>query len=328
MMSQLTQLQLEAESPLANLRVVSVADRHNPDFDISDPAALDAFLASQQTHFWFASRNDAIAQHMHRLGLTPPDRILEVGCGTGTVLAELLERGFRADGIDMHLELAHRAAQNCPRATVYCLDFVKEHAAMCDADYDAVGLFDVLEHIEDPTPFLRRCADLTADAGLIIGTVPALSMLWSVVDKLSGHYRRYDRGLMRRHLEAAGLELVRASYFFQTLLVPTWLHRKRIEAANLGTDVDRAKVAHQNIRVPARPLNTVLGALCSLERSVGRVIPLGRVPGASLFFAARKKKRKPRRDSAAPTIPLQVHVPITLSAAVCSAYWAISLRDP
>lgn len=290
MMSQLTPVVPEAASRYANLQIVSVADRHNPDYDISDPAALDAFLASQRSHFWFTSRNEAIVQHMRSLGLAPPARILEVGCGTGMILAHLLERGFRADGLDMHLQLAQKAAQHCPQAVVYCLDFVRDHAEMRDSNYDAVGLFDVLEHIEEPIPFLRRCADLTGQAGLVFGTVPALSMLWSVVDELSGHYRRYDRTLMRRHLETAGLEVVRTSYFFQALVIPTWLHRKRIEAANGDADVDRTRVTHQNIRVPAWPINVAFRALCSLERAAGRVIPLGRVPGASLFFAARKRK--------------------------------------
>ena len=287
-MNPAAQLTLSPESQLANLKVLSIADEANPDFNISDKAALEVLLEGQERHFWFTSRNAAIVQFLRFVGLAPPGRILEVGCGTGTVLAHLIEHGYQADGVEMHYQLARQAAGNCPRSILHCMDFLRDDTAVFDGRYHAVGLFDVLEHVAEPTLFLRRCAEVTDTGGLVVGTVPALGALWSVVDELSGHYRRYDRGTMRRELEAGGLEVVRISYFFQTLLIPTWLHRKQIEAKHGDTDVDRAKVAHENIRVPTRPINASFRALCALERFAGRVISLGRIPGASLFFAARK----------------------------------------
>ncbi len=154
---------------------------------------------------------------MRSVGFVPPRSILDVGCGTGTVLAHLVEQGFQADGVEMHYQLARQAAENCPRSILYCMDFLRDDDAIFDACYQAVGLFEVLEHVAEPTPFLRRCAEATEDGGLVMGTVPAFGALWSVVDELSGHYRRYDRGSMRLELEAGGLEVVRISYFFQTL---------------------------------------------------------------------------------------------------------------
>lgn len=287
-MNPAAQLTLKPESRFANLKVLSIANEANPDFNISDAPALDAFLRSQKRHFWFASRNAAIIQLLRFVGFVPPRRILEVGCGTGTVLAHLIEHGYQADGVEMHYQLARQAAENCPRSIVHCMDFLRDDDAVFDGRYQAVGLFDVLEHVAEPAPFLRRCAEVTDTGGLVVGTVPALGALWSVVDELSGHYRRYDRGMMRRELEAGGLEVVRISYFFQTLLIPTWLHRKQIEAKHGDTDVDRTEVTHENIRVPVGPINAAFRALCALERFAGHVIPLGGIPGASLFFAARK----------------------------------------
>ncbi len=281
-------LALSPESRFANLKVLSISDEANPDFNISDVPALDALLRSQKRHFWFTSRNAAIVQLLRSVGFIPPRRILEVGCGTGTVLAHLVEQGYQADGVEMHYQLARQAAENCPRSILHCMDFLRDDDAVFDGRYQAVGLFDVLEHVAEPTPFLRRCAEATDCGGLVVGTVPALGALWSVVDEFSGHYRRYNRNTMRRELEAGGLEVLRISYFFQTLLIPTWLHRKQIEAKNGDSDVDRTKVMHENIRVPARPINAAFRALCALERCAGRAISLGRIPGASLFFAARK----------------------------------------
>lgn len=287
-MNPAAQLTLSPESQLANLTVLSIADEGNPDFNISDKPALEEFLEGQKRHFWFTSRNAAIVQFLHSVGFVPPRRILEVGCGTGTVLAHLNKQGYQADGVEMHYQLARQAAENCPQSMLHCMDFLHDDDGVLDGRYHAVGLFDVLEHIAEPSPFLRRCAEVAGADGLVVGTVPALGALWSVVDELGGHYRRYDRGMMRRELEAGGLEVVRISYFFQTLLIPTWLHRKQIEAKHGGTDVDRVKVTHENIRTPARPINAAFRALCALERFAAGVIPIGGIPGASLFFAARK----------------------------------------
>ena len=54
-MNPTAQLTLGPESRLANLKVLSIADETNPDFNISDGPALDTFLQSQKRHFWFAS---------------------------------------------------------------------------------------------------------------------------------------------------------------------------------------------------------------------------------------------------------------------------------
>ncbi len=56
-MNPAAQLAISPESPFANLKVFSISDEANPDFNISDVQALDALLQSQKRHFWFTSRN-------------------------------------------------------------------------------------------------------------------------------------------------------------------------------------------------------------------------------------------------------------------------------
>lgn len=269
-----------------NLVLINPTEEACPDFDISDASVRENLYHSQPRHFWFASRNAVIVQMMQRAGLAPPARFLEVGCGTGTVLAHLVSCGYQAEGVDMHYELSRRAATHCPQARIYCLDVMKADYGALKRGYHGLGLFDVLEHIADTAPFLSRCADLVAEGGMIVGTVPALQSLWSTFDR--GHYRRYYRDTLGQELEAAGLRPVLISYFFQTLVPPIWVQRKRIGHARTEGSAEWPLAAEQALKVPPWPINTAFRAACFVERALSRLLPLGHLPGASLFFAARR----------------------------------------
>jgi hypothetical protein len=56
---------------------------------------------------------------------------------------------------------------------------------------DAVALFDVIEHIADDGEVLRDVRDSLSDEGYLYVTVPSSPLLWSNVDVMAGHYRRY-----------------------------------------------------------------------------------------------------------------------------------------
>jgi 2-polyprenyl-3-methyl-5-hydroxy-6-metoxy-1,4-benzoquinol methylase len=45
---------------------------------------------------------------------------------------------------------------------------------MDESDFDAVGLFDVIEHLDDPGSALRLALRLAKLGGFVVGTVPAL----------------------------------------------------------------------------------------------------------------------------------------------------------
>jgi SAM-dependent methyltransferase len=269
-------------------------------FDISDSALPDALRESEPRHFWFAGRNRVILAAIKRLGLRPPARIMDIGCGSGMVLQALLRAGYRADGIEMHAPLCERAADACPRATIHQMDVLRHEMSSLHGRYAAVGMFDVLEHIADPTAILRDAARYTKDEGLILGTVPALSGLWSRLDELVGHRRRYNRQTLGAELVHAGLRPVRIDYFFQSLVFPIWLHRHLGRNAPVDAPQARRVFLRRALAVPAPAVNTAFRAICAAERACGRLLPLRRLPGASLFFAARVDRTDAnanRRDS-------------------------------
>lgn len=272
-----------------NLLILGKVPEECAQFDIADERVRNALFESQKHHFWFSSRNAFIVSMMKRIGLIPPARVLDVGCGTGTVLTHLIKNGYRVDGIEMHRVLSIRAAKSCPEATIYCLEVIRDGLETLDTQYDGIGLFDVLEHTEDPPLFLRAVCGAFNSDGIVFGTVPALTSLWSTMDDVSGHQRRYDRKGLSRDLKSAGLEPIVVAYFFHSLVPSVWFHRRRFRVSPIEEMVDRAGVISRCLAPPPYAVNHIFRAVCCVENVLQRCLPfIGNLPGASLFFAARK----------------------------------------
>jgi len=272
----------------ANLLVFDSAPEAAPDFDISDPEFLRTLETSQRTHFWFVARNRQILDFLRDDGAPPPARILEVGCGTGTVLSALAAAGYETAGLEMHRELARRAAEGVPRARIFCANvFAPPEALLANGPFDVVALFDVLEHLENPEAVLRACAALLRPGGLIAGTLPALSMLWSDYDAFAGHRLRYDRPGVRALFARAGLPRPRAAYFFQGLMPGMLARRMLVGRGRARGDSGRRAAQHRALDTPSAAANGLFSAACAAERAIRRGISLDAVAGASLWFSLR-----------------------------------------
>jgi 2-polyprenyl-3-methyl-5-hydroxy-6-metoxy-1,4-benzoquinol methylase len=271
-----------------NLFVVESSAASSTDFDISDPELLQMLEESQQTHFWFRARNRQILAFLAREGIAPPARILEIGCGTGTVLSAIAGAGFAAVGLEMHRELARRAAFAVPLASVFSANvFAPPPELSALGPFDAIAFFDVLEHLSTPGDVLRGGARLLHPGGRLIGTLPALRTLWSDYDAFAGHRLRYDRRSLAELFQQAHLPAPRAEYFFQAL-VPAMIVRRALvgRGHNVG-DETRRRAQHRALDAPGRVANRILAGACGAERVLRRVLPLSAVPGASIWFSCR-----------------------------------------
>ncbi len=80
-----------------------------------------------------------------------------------------------------------------------------------DSRFDTILYIDVLEHLEDDRAELARAAALLDERGFIIVVAPAHAFLFSPFDSRIGHYRRYNRKMIRSACPA-GLTLERLEY--------------------------------------------------------------------------------------------------------------------
>ena len=135
-----------------NVRVVSELPAAHPDYRVDDRAVMEALWRAEDGHFWHRARNWFIAQGLRRLGVLPPARFLEVGCGGGCVSAALARAGYEVTGVDGRIDLVLRAASRAPGARFVVHDLGRGLNPVGGRGWDAAGLFDVLEHLEGVRP--------------------------------------------------------------------------------------------------------------------------------------------------------------------------------
>ena len=218
---------------------------------VSFPEDGNALCAQvEDGSFWFAHRNQCIAAVVART--LPPDRrvLVDVGGGNGVVAAHLQQQGVEVLLVEPG-ESGAQAARDRGLQQVICATF--DDAAFAPASLPAIGLFDVVEHVEDDVAFLRSAAAALEPGGHVLLTVPAYSGLWSAEDVHSGHYRRYTQRSLSRALESAGFDVAYGTYLFWFLPMPIALlralpHRLGVERAR-AVELDEFADSHQ----PQRP---------------------------------------------------------------------------
>lgn len=170
----------------------------------------------EANHWWFKARRDIIRAVMQRVVDLPENAtILEAGCGTGGNLQMLSEFGD-VDAFEFDDSAREIAAEKSGQVIPF--GALPEGIPFAGKTYDLIGLFDVLEHVEDDEGALRALGQHLSTDGVILVTVPAFQWLWSKHDVSHHHFRRYSRASLRKAAQAAGLEVAQCGYFNSFLL--------------------------------------------------------------------------------------------------------------
>jgi SAM-dependent methyltransferase len=174
----------------------------------------------EDTSFWFGHRNDCIIAVIKRF--PPNGAILDVGGGNGYVIRRILDEGFEAVLLEPGSigALNGKTRRHIPEVICSTL----EDACFLNNSLDAIGCFDVIEHIQNDQSFIEQVYKLLKPGGLLYATVPAHQWLWSLSDNTAQHYRRYNRKMIVSLLDSK-FELVFHSYFFGILALPIFFLR-------------------------------------------------------------------------------------------------------
>jgi SAM-dependent methyltransferase len=236
-------------------------------------------------HFWFDHRKACILDVVRAcLKDSTGARILEFGCGDGDVLAAL-SREHTAFGLERRLEDLTAARRSGSLSVVAG----EGGAPPFSRSFDLVGLFDVVEHVEDDVGLLRIASSLARPRGWVLLTVPADPALWTTLDEYAGHHRRYTRAMVDDLFREASLELVSVAPMFRVL----W-PLARARAAVRGTRP--VEDPESEYRVGALS-NRLVSAALRAERRLFRRSSRGY--GTSWLAAARV----PAESRAVPTEP-------------------------
>lgn len=232
------------------------------------------FYEVEQKHWWFVARQRIVEDLIRRrIGLTPGSSVLDVGCGTGAILA-MLSKQFEAYGTD-----------TSPLAVELCGKRGLKNAHCCTLDtfphpdlrFDLITLLDVIEHIDDDLAVLQQARNYLKPGGTILLTVPAYQWLWSRHDDANHHKRRYTKARLAGVLKRAGLAPALLSYY-NTLLFPAAVADRLIQKMTGATN-------DTTLTIPNAPLNSLLTSVFSFER---HLLDLTSLPlGLSLIAIAK-----------------------------------------
>lgn len=233
-----------------------------------------------EDHFWVKWRHAVLCGQINvlEIPLDTPWRGLDIGCGQGIVQRQIEAlTTWRVDGSDLNRLALERSQPGRGEKFLYNIHDRREE--MREA-FDFLVLFDVIEHIDEPVPFLEAALFHLKPEGLVFVNVPALSWLYSRYDRVAGHFRRYSKTSLQTELEACGARIVAIGYWGMSL-IPLLILRKVLLNFSSRSDADIIRVGFQP---PSLAIAKMLTALSSLETSVFRLTPIG----SSVFAVARK----------------------------------------
>ncbi len=174
----------------------------------------------ESENFWFRSRNRLIIYALRHY-FSEANNFLEIGCGTGFIISGI-ERAFpNLDlyGSEIFTKRLSFAEQRLSKVQLFQMD---AKAIPFQNEFDVIGAFDVLEHIEEDQLVISQMYQAIRPQGGIILTVPHHPWLWSQADDYAHHVRRYRCQELIIKVKQAGVQVVRVTSFV-SLLFPLML---------------------------------------------------------------------------------------------------------
>lgn len=250
---------------------------------VSYPDGFRMRLADlEEASLWFRSRNVLIRAVLERF--TDCSSLMDVGAGNGSVSAYLQQHGIDSVALEPGIPGATHCAS---RGVQVVIASHLEDLALPGGSVQTIGLFDVIEHLEDPNIFISEVHRVLNVGGTCLITVPAFQSLWSQADEHAGHFRRYTRRSLDAAMSTCGFESLFSSYCFAAALPLLFALRtvpyrrgRRLNDSQLEKSLERELAGH------SRLARWVGAATTRLEASWMRLAP---VPfGTSIIAAYRK----------------------------------------
>lgn len=256
--------------------------------EIISPLQSYAFLESwyelsDESHFWFKWRLAALLRQLRDLNfpLREKLKVLDVGCGTGTLRAQLeAAAAWIIDATDLDYNALRYARPGRGRTMYY--NILEENIEL-KRSYDVVLLFDVLEHIEQTQPFIESLLSHLKVGGFLLVNVPALQFLYGRYDEVQGHVRRYNRETLQSEFRKFDLAVKDIRYWGLSN-IPLLLIRKLWLAFSANQKTE--EVFQQGFKPPSSLINEALLMLMKLESHLTRRPPLG----SSILMVGQKQR--------------------------------------
>ena len=221
----------------------------------------------EDRNFWFRGRSRLIIWAIQNY-FKGAHSFLEIGCGTGFVLSGIEQAlpSLDVQGSEVFTNGLRFAAQRLSRSRLFQMD---ARTIPFAEEFDVIGAFDVLEHIQEDTQVLAEMYRASRQG--IVLTVPQHPWLWSQADDYAHHVRRYCAQELKSKVESAGFRIARMTSFV-SLLLPLMLASRLRKRSPRETFDPTAELKVSGW------LNSVLEAALTVERQLiktGFSFPVG-----------------------------------------------------
>ena len=149
--------------------------------------------------------------------VTLPANVLDIGCGNGRFLQELIRKNYNAYGIELPSKSAERASQ-IPGLKL-------KIGKLCEGDYeenffDAVTLWHVIEHLSEPKKTLQIIEKILKPGGYLVISLPNIDSIqsrlfrgrWLHLDP-PRHLFFFTASELTKIMQTFGFERVAIKYF-------------------------------------------------------------------------------------------------------------------
>lgn len=254
----------------------SYADYPDGGFDLTDK--------SGESSFWVRSRNrlfkSIVQDHLVAIGKT---KFLEIGCGIGGFIQQIVENeNLEITGSEIYLKGLLYAKKNLPNVDFIQFDVTQ---GVVGEEFDIIAAFDVIEHIENDVAAISNIYKMLRRGGSLIVTVPQHMFLWSKLDEIVKHKRRYSRREMVTKLQKNGFDISYCTSFlfvlFPLMLISRMFDKRRDQSQSDEVALEK-RVKFSNV------LNWIFDRLMRIDETLIRLgisLPFG----GTLVVVARKR---------------------------------------
>jgi 2-polyprenyl-3-methyl-5-hydroxy-6-metoxy-1,4-benzoquinol methylase len=242
----------------------------------------DRLFHIEENSFWYKHRNNCIIEivrHFSRHSV-----MYDIGGGNGYVASGLEKAGLKT----VLIEPGQTGVLNAKKrglTNIVCSTF--EDINFKQGTLDAIGIFDVLEHIKEDSSFITMLNKYLKPGGMLYISVPAYRLLWSKEDDAAGHYRRYTLKSLENILNKTGFKTEYSTYIFSILPIPVFFLRTIASLAGINKNPESLKDQQETHKVKKGWTNNFLEKIWQWE--LRKIHSRKKIHfGGSCLFAARK----------------------------------------
>jgi len=253
---------------MSNNHITDLSPGKNIDFE------NECYHAVNSDHFWVQWRFRVLTRALQpildsRAGV---ELAIEIGGGDGIIREQLESHfGWTVDLCDIN----HQALELCRpgKGEIYHYDILDKHESMI-AKYDVITLFDVVEHIKEPSEFIEAALAHLKPGGIFAINVPAYNLFFSAYDVALGHYRRYTIKSLVSEFDELPVRIEHQQYWGFSML-PLIALRSLLMRGEPRNNDHRKKIVRQGLKPPNELFNTIMKMLMKTETHILSVPMLG-----------------------------------------------------